>query len=62
MISSECITWLAVFLTMSVAIVTVNLLLIVLLIKEPQPSHSCHVPSYKVACVAPTPFDACYAG
>ena len=34
MISSECITWLAVFLTMSVAIVTVNLLSIILFIKN----------------------------
>ena len=34
MISSKCITWLAVFFTMSVAIVTVNLLSIVLFIKN----------------------------
>ena len=34
MISSWCITWLAVFLTMSVAIVTVNLLSIILFIKN----------------------------
>ena len=34
MISFECITWLAVFLTMSVAIVTVNLLSIILFIKN----------------------------
>ena len=32
--SFECITWLAVFLTMSVAIVTVNLLSIILFIKN----------------------------
>ena len=32
--SSECITWLAVFLTMSVAIVIVNLLLIVFFFKK----------------------------
>ena len=34
MISSECITWLAVFLTISVAVVTVNLLSIILFIKN----------------------------
>ena len=34
MISSECTTWLVVFLTMSVAIVTVNLISIVLFIKN----------------------------
>ena len=48
MISSECITWLAVFLTMSVAIVTYNEPSINRsFYKKPQSSHSCHVPSYK---------------
>ena len=46
--SSECIIWFAVFLIVSVAIVTVNLLSIILFIKKPQSTlHSCHVPRYK---------------
>ena len=53
MISSQCITWFAVVLTMSVAISNSEpYLLIVLFIKKTQSSHSCQiVPSHKVTIV-----------